>query len=307
MNKDFHYNITYLIAEFAGYDKKDALIIAASSQMVDDNVKSYYINKRTENEYYNYISQTSNILKPQMELFRIYPLFHFIPGDINKKNAERVDGKYSRINTTPNSKNARKIIKTSIDTGNLYSIGIACHSFVDTWAHQNFIGYYDSWNSMRGAFEKIIPDIGHADAKTNPDQLGLVWGDERLMNKPVRDNNFIFLDAAVHLFRLLYKGNKNSRKQKENVLIIKLKMLFAANENKRKILFDSLVNKQYNKNEWFDEAVKKKWFKKYVWKNINGYKNTNWFKFQEAIKWHQNMAWEVLNDSVFSKIDLKKL
>jgi hypothetical protein len=57
----------------------------------------------------------------------------------------------------------------ALETNNLYQIGVATHSYVDTWAHQNFIGYYNEFNSMAGVLEKMAPNIGHADASHNPD------------------------------------------------------------------------------------------------------------------------------------------
>ena len=106
MDIEFHYYMTFLIAAKAGFGPEDARIIAYSSQYVDDNDLIFEISKDKAQYYRNYISQTMNILKPKSKLFRIYPLFHFIPGDPSFPGAYRRDGNLHWLNTTPDSKNA---------------------------------------------------------------------------------------------------------------------------------------------------------------------------------------------------------
>lgn len=36
MQKDFHYDVTYIVARWAGYSEHEAYVIAYSSQFVDD-------------------------------------------------------------------------------------------------------------------------------------------------------------------------------------------------------------------------------------------------------------------------------
>ena len=157
MDIEFHYYLTFIIAAKAGFSEDDASIIAYSSQYVDDNDMIFEINKDKTQNYSNYISQTMNILKPKSKLFRIYPLFHFIPGDPLSPGALRRDGSMHWLNTTPDSDNANKVIDAALKSGNLYQIGIATHSYVDTWAHQNYIGYYNEFNSMSGVLEQLVP------------------------------------------------------------------------------------------------------------------------------------------------------
>jgi hypothetical protein len=73
MNKEFHYQITHLIATRSGFPPADADIIAISSQYVDDNSMIFKIDKDKPTAYSNYISQTMNILKPKAKLFRNKP------------------------------------------------------------------------------------------------------------------------------------------------------------------------------------------------------------------------------------------
>ncbi|MFW6025789.1 MAG: DUF6765 family protein [Candidatus Woesearchaeota archaeon] len=82
MDIEFHYYVTYLTAVKAGLKPKDAFIIAYSSQYVDDNDIRFEI--EGESNYQNFLSQTFDIKKPQKKLQRIYPLFHFIPGEVEE-------------------------------------------------------------------------------------------------------------------------------------------------------------------------------------------------------------------------------
>ena len=202
MDIEFHYYMTYLTSAYAGLEPKDALTLAYASQYVDDNDIVCEVDKGKGSSYRNYISQTMNILKPKDTLFRIYPLFHFVPGDPMSKTAWRKDGKMHWLNTTPNSKNANQIMDAALETDDLYRIGIAVHTYVDTWAHQNFIGYYDDFNSMKTMLGSVAPNIGHADAGHNPDEPALVWRDPRLLDERV-DNRDRFLEAAKCLYEKL--------------------------------------------------------------------------------------------------------
>ncbi len=83
MNKEFHYYATGLITQRAGFSEEDAETIARASQFVDENDVALEVRERggSQKPYRNFISQTMNILKPKKALMRIYPVFHFVPGD----------------------------------------------------------------------------------------------------------------------------------------------------------------------------------------------------------------------------------
>ena len=68
----------------------------------------------------------------------------------------------------------------------LYRIGIATHSYVDTWAHQNFAGWYDYYNNV-GLDPK--PDIRHSDGEHHPDWINHSWVDDSLVVPEVRWSN----------------------------------------------------------------------------------------------------------------------
>ena len=206
MDAEFHYYMTYLIAAKAGYEPKDALTIAYASQYVDDNDMIFEVDKDEATYFSNYISQTMNILKPKTKLMRIYPVFHFIPGEPMALGARRRDGMLHMLNCTPDSPNANAIFDAALESSaghpsGLQRIGIAIHGFADTWAHQNFTG---SFNDFNGIFMEKGLTVGHAQAGHNPDEPALVWVDDRLLEKRV-DNRGRFLEAAGRILEKLMK------------------------------------------------------------------------------------------------------
>jgi hypothetical protein len=146
MDIEFHYYITYIIAKNAGFKNKDAFNLAYASQYADGNDAQCTLNKGSADEYRSYVSQTMCIWKPQKERLRIYPCFHFIPGEFESNSGLRIDGKLHVLNTTPNSKNANLILSEALKTEDIYRIGLAIHSYADSWAHQNFVGSEDVFN-----------------------------------------------------------------------------------------------------------------------------------------------------------------
>jgi hypothetical protein len=208
MDIEFHYYMTYLIAVRAGFTPADAAIVAQSAQEIDDNHIVMKVSEGTAYAYTSTLSQTMDILHPHHNK-RIYPIFHFIPGDPLAPSAKRRDGATSPWVTTPNSPLANEMLDTALGSGDLYRIGASAHAYADTWAHQNFLGEDDAYNVMpegsltdRVEAAVSLMRIGHALAGHLPDIPGLIWTDGRLANETV-DNTKRFLDAADHLYRKL--------------------------------------------------------------------------------------------------------
>ncbi len=87
-----------------GFSKDEAKTIATAAEYTDENDEILKVKDRRNGKVYeNYISQTMNILKPKHRLMRIYPIFHFIPGEPDADTARRRDGKMHLLNTTPDS------------------------------------------------------------------------------------------------------------------------------------------------------------------------------------------------------------
>jgi hypothetical protein len=338
MDIEFHYWITGIIALKAGFNDKESNIIAYSSQYVDDNDRNYKIvdKKKNKKPYNNFVSQTMNILKPKPELFQIYPVFHFVPGDPTFESCNRRDGKLHILCTTPNGCYANEMLdaafKAPHDT-RLYRIGIATHAFSDTWSHQNFVGWYDYYNQI-GLDPK--PDIGHADAEFHPDMMGHEWDDLRLVESNV-NNNHRFMSAAKSLFEkycayLKAQGRPNNSGKWPSLKKSLNEMIGSAytetiNSNERKEKRIKMYKEfapalpEYDEWEWFNSAIESKViglrdnsipqittiFKdKYSWKKSIKKQATHWYKFQEAVKEHEKFGVKLLSP-VFKKMDVNLL
>ncbi|MDA8104144.1 MAG: hypothetical protein M0Z71_02070 [Nitrospiraceae bacterium] len=117
--------------------------------------------------YVNLISQTMDITKPQEERLSIYPAFHFCPASIDeifKQAPPRTDGAFHKLDTLPDSSNARVIFADAMKSGHLYRIGIGAHMLADTFCHRDVVGYKHGFNRLKieGLLDDILPCIGHA-------------------------------------------------------------------------------------------------------------------------------------------------
>jgi len=323
MDIEFHYHMTYLITAIAGFRPDEATIIASSCQYTDDNIHTLVIDeKNSELRYENYYSQTYDITKAKDELLRVYCLFHFMPGDPQSPSAYRTDGLMHWLNTTPGSQNAEDMLDMALATGNLYRIGIACHTFADTYAHQNFIGYKNTFNSLKDPFSLLKPNIGHAEALHAPDLPGNVWEDRRLLS-PIVVNKTRFLDAARALFlRLAAHRSPQTPPQAladaAEALCLDLGVAIGGrdpgnkNAASRMGRYMALAHKErygdkplpdYDPKAWFNEAVRSDtrglpdncftwtptlFSDAYHCKNPQDYHQSHWYLFQEAIKEHQH-------------------
>ena len=208
MDIEFHYHITYILARKTGHSETEASTIAYACQYTDDNNDKYQVILDGSAGYENFISQTLNILHPKNRLVRIYTCFHFLPGEYLTKDARRVDGALHLFNTTPDSPDAQKMFKAALDSGNLHRIGIATHCYSDTWAHQNFVGFKHAFGGIEGMLQKVVPNIGHADAEHRPDIPNLEWTDPRLLkDKATVRNRRRFLLAARSIFTAFAEQN----------------------------------------------------------------------------------------------------
>jgi hypothetical protein len=315
MDFEFHYYITGIIARRAGFNENDAKIIAYASQFVDDNdVILNVTDRKTEEGYSNYISQTMDILKPKKALMRIYPIFHFVPGNPAAESAWRSDGKMHILNTTPDNDVANELLSSALKASpdiRPYRIGVATHAYVDTWAHQNFAGFNDSFN---GSILNPIPNIGHAESLHHPDWVSHRWEDDRLVESEV-DNNLRFISAAKRLFEnyVDHLGSQASWDDLEEELLSAMGRSRRGDQPhgqaERLECYFKMAERlpRYDEDVWFNEAIEHKirWFKdsqdgilarftifkdQYRWKEDVNKEDTHWFKFQEAVKEHQALA-----------------
>jgi hypothetical protein len=89
---------------------------------------------------------------------------------------------------------------TALKTRDLCQIGIALHTFADTWAHQNFTARNEVWNRLDGS--NPLPSPGHAHAGRAPDSWQETWVDPRLIDSQIV-NEIRFHEAARKIYRYL--------------------------------------------------------------------------------------------------------
>jgi len=327
MDTEFHYYITGIIAHAAGFTQKDAALIAWASEFTDENDEVIKVQDRVTNQSYtNYISQTMNILKPKHKLMRIYPVFHFVPGEPDLPSTRRADGKMHILNTTPDGGLAGEwldeALKVTSET-RPYRIGIATHAYADTWAHQNFVGWYDYFNNI--ALDPK-PDIGHADAEHHPDWVAHRWDDSRLVEGEV-NNTERFLSAAKCVYDR-YRSHLGARgisakKPWEDLrgdlygaMGQDYSGCFKCDEAQRLRAYKALAPwlKKFDKDKWKKDAMEGNFLELVcdgcwnVWKMGVDVEKTDWYRFQEAVKDHQAQAMTQL-DPLFARmgVDLHKL
>ncbi len=296
MEKDFHYFIIYSIAKITQF--KHADIIAYSSQFVDDNNEgqfdidgeiSLFPEKIKANGGYYYPIMTQSLspksLNPYVQKY-VYVPFHFLPGD----NTVTINGKKNKLNTTPNSTNSKILLQNALDSGNPYQIGIALHTYADTWSHQNFTGMQEGWNSVYpwyNVFKSIVPNIGHAEAGHSPDIISETWTDNRTKEKIV--NRARALEAVGETYKALRKiTNKGPmwgaiKPEFRNVIN-------ADDYDDRKQKINKLLKSKklgevptYDKNTWIDAALDKQQNETVM---HPGFEATNWYEFHQAAKAH---------------------
>lgn len=328
MEIEFHYWITGIIAREAGFHEEEAKVIAYASQFVDENDVSLTVKDTASGEeYVNFITQTFNILKPKTDLLRIYPIYHFVPGHPEAPSARRRDGKMHLFNTTPNSQFANELFLGAFsadERARLYRIGIATHAYADTWAHQNFTGWHESFNAVG---LNPIPNIGHSDALHHPDWVGHRWLDDRLVDGEI-NNNYRFLSAAKELFRhygdyLVSLGRTSKQRRPkwpktEEKLRTAMGPVFSGDRNygieERLSGYRALAPwlPEFDERTWFDEAIdtsvrgfvdKKSGIfagftvfeDEYFWKKDLKKETTHWYNFQRAAKQHERFALDLLS------------
>ena len=325
MDIEFHYHITGLLARRAGFSEADAGVIAYASQYTDDNDAIFEITDASGDVVYsNYISQTMDILKPKQQLMRIYPIFHFLPGDPLAVSARRSDGKMHILNTTPDGALANRMLAAALESPEplrRYRIGIATHAYADTWAHQNFVGWHDGFNGER---LNPLPNIGHADFVHHPDLVGHRWVDNRLTAGDIR-NNQRFLGAARRIFDSYCRVNGTDAEAGWPGLAGDLTAAMGPEYGGERNQGEARRLQEYRKlapwlhdyrpQAWFDEAVATEirglpdalpgatLFKDHHhWRTDRpGFDQSHWWRFQESVKAHQALCIQEL-DPIFGQM-----
>jgi hypothetical protein len=254
MDKDMHYCVIKVLAGKAGFSAEESELIAYSSQYVDDAVENRPMHIDFEGNVpaeilacerydrksgcfdptctaYRGIRWISVIFRPDIQR-KVYVSFHLIPSKpyTPPAGAHPSRGDYSYV-TEMGSIFARDIVERSVrelkESGysarKLIKLGIALHTFADTYSHYNFSGrnscldnnrkgieFEDSeggtWKKFRGGnkFESIMtPRFAHAVALGVPDFSHMRLRHATAGAMITRNNPANYLKAAEEIYRIL--------------------------------------------------------------------------------------------------------
>lgn len=238
MQIDYHHAATYVCCRLAGLSGADAGTVAHASQYVDDATNDGPLSFTTGERYVRVTSahRTLDIrLNANARDNRlVWVPFHFLPAnDAPLPGQSPADAFVRRMVCRPNSAIAQEMVADCIAKRELpfalHRFGVALHTYIDTWAHQGFVGMVNDFNRV-GAItivadpvyathpvyadltnglmriEEIVANhlpVGHAAVLTLPDLPFLKWSFAREDGEQVaRDNPTNFLEAATHMFNM---------------------------------------------------------------------------------------------------------
>ncbi|NLH50493.1 MAG: hypothetical protein GX444_18100 [Myxococcales bacterium] len=240
MDIAFHYCCVKVLAVKAGFLPEEAQIIAYASQYTDDATEWQPLRVnglpaipglrvdaegRFDPICTAHYSPKEAIL-PNMEMQKkVYVPFHFLPPF--SKSQPTAQGFFDYL-VAPDSPLARELVVAAREKNDgprelqLIRLGVALHTFADTWAHQGFSGRNcqpdndidcievfrpgGEWDTVFSLTNNMVP-MGHLQAQTYPDRSQTTWKFTRQSDaaQVVRKNSDIFLAAAGRVYEELQK------------------------------------------------------------------------------------------------------
>jgi len=243
MDIHFHYYAIRALAHCAGFDGKEAEIIAYASQYVDDatehgGFKIKGIPPEADDQHIAGLFEPVCTAHAGLQYVvglrtdvqrKVYIPFHFLPPELSRSSRRKFD-----YRVKAGSPHAHALLDEAIaavkgaTSGTpriraLIKTGIALHTFADTWAHEGFSGRWSAadndiqdrsvfrsgqWDDL-GFFERMFmdasPDIGHIEAGVLPDCSELTWRcrHEGTSKAVARNNTDHFTKAAAAILTAL--------------------------------------------------------------------------------------------------------
>ena len=229
MDIDFHFSTIYVLSRWAGFGAYNAKVIAAASEFVDDNVsndlKIWATAKEvTPNGVIRYSGHDlwENLFNEEGNE-QVWIPYHFLPGLEGETEQDKLICKKHGVLARELAERMRNI---SLDDPNYaFKLGIACHVYADTWAHQEFAGITslanvvkdlvvdlfdgDGWKSLEELEEEIesigmdlAAPLGHAAAIHWPDRPYAKWK-SNLKFPDGRDNTEEFMEASLDIYSIM--------------------------------------------------------------------------------------------------------
>jgi len=228
MQKDFHFSVIYVLCRCNGMSPENSKKVAYASQHTDD--AKYYEALDFENGgRFQQVLSAHKFIDPKVfsldSQYKIYAPFHFIPGNKGERFQERM---VCRQNSEIAQRMVREVANLKDRPYQLHRLGIALHVYADTWSHQDFSGLQIELNDVedidvlnegrvgiakvftdffRDIAESLIPQVGHAETATLPDEPYREWSFYHVYQKRTihRKNWLICQDAS----RAIYKEIKH--------------------------------------------------------------------------------------------------
>ncbi len=277
MQKDFHYCAIKTLAIMAGFKKDDAQTIAYASQYVDDAtewckmsienppdfVKNKYSRYKDASKSFDPICTAHKGLQFVVSMkkdsqLKVYIPFHFLPA------YEKTNNSFD-YRVYPNGQLAQTLVDDALNAYKLseddakkeqalVKLGIALHSYADTFSHQRFSGRKskfdndierikhldnNNWQALpwyQNLQEALTPYIGHAEAFNMPDRSDLTWQYEHDATDVIvtRINADIFLEASHEIYNFLIKATNNYNDWKAISEKIRICLTYETDEIKKK-------------------------------------------------------------------------
>lgn len=225
MQKDFHFYAVYVLCRCNGMSPEHSKTVAYASQHTDDAKYEHALEFENGGRFQQVLS-AHKFLHPEVfsldTQYRIYVPFHFIPGNAGEGFQECM---VCRENSEIAQQMMREILNLRGKPYVLHRLGIALHTYADTWSHQDFSGLQTKLNDIkqidvlnekdkagvakiftdffRNVTESLIPQVGHAEVATLPDEPYREWTfyhvyqNERISRK----NWLICQDACKAIYR----------------------------------------------------------------------------------------------------------
>ncbi|MBD3182053.1 hypothetical protein GF312_07165 [Candidatus Poribacteria bacterium] len=318
MQRDFHFYCIAVLANAAGFSSRDALTIAYASQYVDDSTESELMELNTEHGDMKFDPVRSAHIGLQSLDWsvqkRIYMPFHFLPS-----KPFRPPEQFSYM-TEEGSEFALNLLDEAIKEPmdnykrRLCRIGIAIHTYADSWSHQHFSGRRNPENNVENIeifdekekkYKKLLwgnfyldfaPQIGHAEAGLLVDQgfqkLKWKFSSREENNQYIKRDNIIeFMQASESIYNWFRKVDKINfnvplpfsavSSKIQNLLSIKSANLEKKCDKWRQN-FGFMFNGEfyYNREKWRTEAIAN---------------NTNWDNFSPR-EWNQVQPFQAKNN-----------
>ncbi|MBL8027059.1 MAG: hypothetical protein JNL74_11645 [Fibrobacteres bacterium] len=333
MQTDFHYYAIYALARCAGYTPAKASTLAYASQYTDDadDGRTIYFKNGgsfnpvlTAHKSLSFANLTLDVQK------KIHMSFHFLPAMQAEDGFPR-----RKLVTHPGCQLAEDTVKRAMDDINapdgLHGLGIALHSYADTYSHDGFSGMLGPENdtesvtiSEKGSIAKwadkvwhsimefFVPCVGHGELLYLPDTPYTTWGyfdyyRQKELN-PL-DNTPKFMIAAEKIYEKL--GGQNWDKHKAAFLTA---FKFEGSLEQRSNNWFRMINDgsfgykvevvdidaEYDPLKWKQEAME--WTSDKGISKSDSFESSNFYHFHSAARKQRTLVLSKMDEA---KLDVK--